>query len=383
SPSQRFAEAPRGDPKRPRMVRCLNPFRWLEVNDGGEVTPCCSPWFKGSLGNVTRESPEEIWNGPRFQALREAMYPGGDWGKFCNAENCPQIKNDTWVPIDFITPQTRDSAPITQTMLDDIRDGRTRMSDGPAQVGMSCDPRCNLRCIMCSTLTNLNRDGAAIRATLEGLKAFLPTVKRLKMTGDGEVFVIPETRDFLFNFDAARYPDVEFLIHTNGVLMTPKLWDRISHLKIDWVVVSMDAATPETYEKIRAGGEWDVLMSNLRFLLEKHRQGTIRELHINMCVMRSNHRELVAFAQLGKTLGVTSVYFMPILGDYGEEQIFTPPDVACLRRISEQMRHPALNDPKVDTSALIEWREWKPSLRDQWRGVLHHLRKTVSTHPDH
>jgi MoaA/NifB/PqqE/SkfB family radical SAM enzyme len=374
---ERFRSAPRGGEAPPRRVRCLNPFRWLEVGDAGEVTPCCSPWFKGNLGNINEQSMQEIWNGERYRALRAAMYEGGDWGRFCNADTCPQIKNDKWVPVDHITPETPDSLPITASMLDDVREARTGMTEGPAQIGVACDPRCNLKCIMCSTLTNPRRDGSALRATIDGIKSFLPSVRRLKMMGDGEVFAVPESRDFLFNFDSAANPDTSFLIHTNGILLTPKLWQRIEHLRLDWMVVSMDAATPETYAKIRVGGKWDVLMQNLDFLLEKHRAGVIRELHINLCVMKSNHHELVAFAELGKRLGVTSAYFMPILGDYAEEQIFGRRDVDALVAIARQLEHPALNQPGIDTNAIDEWRGYRPDLRDRQIQLRQRLKRTL------
>jgi MoaA/NifB/PqqE/SkfB family radical SAM enzyme len=213
---------------------------------------------------------------------------------------------------------------------------------------------------MCSTLTNPNRDGSALRAAIEGLNHFLPTVQRIKMMGDGEVFAVPESRDFMFNFDAEKNPDTDFLIHTNGILLTPKLWNKIEHCKIDWMVVSMDGATKETYEKIRVGGKWETLIENLHFLKEKFDQGLINEFHINMCVMRSNYHEMLDFARLGKELGVTSAYYLPILGDYESEQIFEPPDAAILSEIQEMLQDPLMQDPAISTDALTPWKNWQP-----------------------
>jgi len=372
-----FKNAPRNDESKPRRVRCLNPFRWLEVGDAGYVTPCCSPWFKGNLGKLGDQSMEEIWNGEKFQEVREAMYEGGNWEKFCNAETCPQIKNDTWVPIDFISADQRDNVPITQEVLDQVREGKTIMDVGPTQVGVACDPRCNLKCIMCSTLTNPNRDGTALRAAIDGINQYLPDVKRLKMMGDGEVFAVPESRKFLFEFDAEANPDTSFLIHTNGILLTPKLWEKIEHIKIDWMVVSMDAATKETFEKIRVGGNWEKLRENLDFLIGKYREGIIRELHINMCVMKSNHHEILDFAKLGKSLGVTSAYYMPIFGDYAEEQIFGRRDVDALMRITKQLEHPIMSDPCIDTNAIDEWRGYKPGFQDRKIQAKQRLKKAL------
>jgi MoaA/NifB/PqqE/SkfB family radical SAM enzyme len=377
SPARLFAEAKRNDRSKPRMLRCLNPFRWLEVNEGGEVTPCCGPWFKGNLGNLNDQSMEEIWNGKRFRELREAMFKGGDWGRFCNAATCPQIINDTWVPVDFITPDTPDQLPITQKMLDHIRDGKTSMDIGPLQIGLSCDPRCNIRCIMCSAIKNPNRDGALIRKALKGVNHFLPSVKRIKMLGDGEVFVVPEARNFLLNFNSKKYPDTTFLLHTNGLLFTPRIWEKIKHIKIDWIVVSIDAATKKTYEKIRVGGKWDVLVKNLNFLVKKYNEGLIQELIICMTVMKSNHREMTEFAEMGKKLGVASTYFSPVIGDYGEEQIFDHTNISCLKRISRQLKDPVMQDSEIDINAFVEWKNWRPGLKDYIKRLKYVVKRIV------
>jgi MoaA/NifB/PqqE/SkfB family radical SAM enzyme len=362
--SQRFAEAPRNNPAHPRRVRCLNPFRWLEVNQNGEVTPCCSSWFKGDLGNISEESMETIWNGPAYQELREAMFEGGNWKRFCNEKVCPQIINDTWIPVDFISPTTPDQLPITNDMLLSIREGNTKMSTGPLQIGLTCDSRCNICCIMCEAPRRAKKDGALIRKALEDMESLLPTLKRIKLLGDGEPFVVPEVLEFLYNFDTREYPDTKFLINTNGLLFTPEMWEKLQHLKFDWVVVSIDAASKETYEKIRVGGNWDILQQNLEFLALKHREGFIRELLISMTVMKSNHHEMVEFAQMGKKLNVSTTYFYPIFGDYGKEQIFDRRDIACLKKISEQLSHPIMSEPGIDINALSMLQNWRPRWGD-------------------
>ena len=373
TPSQRFAEKTSGDRANPRFVRCLNPFRWLEVNEDGNVTPCCKPWFKGKLGSIRNKTMEEIWNGPAWKALREAMYEGGEWWKFCDAESCPHIQNDTWVPIDFISPETPDQLPIPGEMLESIRNGKTTLDYGPIQIGLSCDPRCNINCIMCTSKNNPDRSGELIRRALDGVHNSLPSVKRLKMLGDGEVFVVPEAREFLFNFDADRYPDTGFLIHTNGLLLDEKMWEKISHLRIDWLVISVDAATKETYEKIRRGGKWEVISHNLELAAEKNRAGRIGKFHLSMTVMRSNHTEMVEFAEMGKRLEADSTYFYPVYGEFPSEQIFHPPDISCMKRIREQLKRPIMQEKEIDYNALLYWKNWKPGVKDYARYLKKYL----------
>lgn len=361
-------------------MRCLNPFRWIEIGAGGEVTPCCAPWFKGSLGSIRTQSLAEIWNGPRWRELREAMVEGGNWAKFCNARTCPHIQNDVWAHVDFLEPGARDVAPITEEVLDAAREGATEMNVGPAQIGFACDSRCNLRCIMCHSRQEGSppADPALLKAALGQITPFLPDVRRIKMMGDGEPFAITEARDFLFHFDAARYPQAKFLINTNGTLLTPELWPKLEHLRIDWLCVSIDAATGATYEKIRRGGAWDVLMRNLDCMVERYRAGRIGELMLSMCVMKSNHREVLDFAALGRRLGV-SVFFMPILGGFGEEQIFDRRDALALRRLAAQLRDPRMHEPGIDTSGLVAWRDWRPGLADYGRTLAYALKRRL--HP--
>lgn len=44
----------------------------------GNVFPCCSafPQYSLPLGNITEESFENIWNGPRYQSMRKSFYTG-------------------------------------------------------------------------------------------------------------------------------------------------------------------------------------------------------------------------------------------------------------------------------------------------------------------
>jgi len=199
------------------------------------------------------------------------------------------------------------------------------------------------------------------------VRQFLPSVRRIKLLGDGEVFVVPEARDFLFQFDSKKYPHVEFLIHTNGLLLNEAMWAKIAHIKIDWLVVSIDAATKETYEKIRIGGDWDALLRNLDFMAQKYSEGHIRNFHLSMTVMKTNHREMGSFAEMGRRLGATSTYFFPIIGDYGGEQIFDNRDIPALRRVAEQLRLPIMSEAGIDINALERWRNWQPTFSDYMR----------------
>lgn len=61
----------------PLQKRCAKPFRELSIRWDGNVALCCDDW-KGEykIGNVKDMTLEELWNHPRFNAARMALYAG-------------------------------------------------------------------------------------------------------------------------------------------------------------------------------------------------------------------------------------------------------------------------------------------------------------------
>ena len=53
---------------------CSEPWSNLNINASGEVRPCC--FNDVVLGDLTKQSIEEIWNGPGYTALRSDMAAG-------------------------------------------------------------------------------------------------------------------------------------------------------------------------------------------------------------------------------------------------------------------------------------------------------------------
>jgi radical SAM protein with 4Fe4S-binding SPASM domain len=69
--------------------RCAKPFREMSVRYDGGVAICCNDWRgKLKLGNLTRDTLDQVWNGPVAQAARRKLMVGErDFGpcKGCDA----------------------------------------------------------------------------------------------------------------------------------------------------------------------------------------------------------------------------------------------------------------------------------------------------------
>lgn len=61
---------------------CHPPFDSFFIGANGNVTPCC--WNHTIMGNITKQSLDEIWLGEKYNELRSAIYSGNS--KFC--QNC-------------------------------------------------------------------------------------------------------------------------------------------------------------------------------------------------------------------------------------------------------------------------------------------------------
>jgi hypothetical protein len=72
---------------------CAKPFTWFEVSRGaeeGETFLCCPAWLGKPVGNLLRESVEEVWNGAAAQEIRRSILDGSF--EYCNGARCPHFR---------------------------------------------------------------------------------------------------------------------------------------------------------------------------------------------------------------------------------------------------------------------------------------------------
>src|SRR3989344_3044048 len=136
-----------------------------------------------------------------------------------------------------------------------------------------------------------------------------------RMNGYGDVFASRACRKILETANTEEYPNLKFDFITNGVLFTAEEWAKFPgiHRMARSIRVSIDAACKETYDRIRLGGDWDVLMKNLEFIAALRRQNTIQRFMISMVIQEGNFTEMADFARMAKQLGCDAAIFEPIM----------------------------------------------------------------------
>lgn len=181
----------------------------------------------------------------------------------------------------------------------------------PFKLEMDLLNKCNLRCPMCMMSHPSHYRQTFKRMPLDVFERLAEEVfwhvKALSFTLGAEPLLHPQFARFLEI--ASRYRIPEIYAVTNGTLLTESTITAIITHGMHLLAVSIDAACPETYRKIRVGGDWDRLMHNLKVLqrIKRERGSEKPYLELAFVMMRSNIEELPAFVEMAAELGAYSV----------------------------------------------------------------------------
>jgi MoaA/NifB/PqqE/SkfB family radical SAM enzyme len=185
--------------------------------------------------------------------------------------------------------------------------------------------QCNLRCQMCPI--QFRTDGPpngppAFMAfeTYTRLVDQIPTMTELQLQGLGEPMMHPRFFDMVA-YAATR--GVEVSTNSNLTLLTPSRAERLVASGLRRLQVSIDGATPTTYERIRVRSRWQKVIENLEGLVEVKRRlrSELPEIRMVVVVMRQNLHEMADLVRLAARVGVDSVFVQHLCHDFGEDTL--------------------------------------------------------------
>ena len=340
---------------------CPKPFETLNItalptdNEGGCYYICnCLPYLpypvKKILGSY---SIEEIWNSETALEIRRSILDG-DF-TYCSPTLCQ------WITGDLLPKKEEVSDPFMRSY---IENHTTFLEEGPRLLMLSHDTMCNLSCPSCRT------GRYEVKPDEEDMISFkndiiLPLLQRVNgrvmIAGMGDPIASKHYRSILNALSPGKYPNLKVILVTNGILLNEREWGKLErlHEMIEWILVSIDAAKPQTYEKVRYPARWSDLMENLHFISRLRRDNTLNFFGINFVVQKTNFREMVDFVELGLTLGVDLITFQGLLNsgaydlDSFLENDVTSPFHPQHNELLNIMNHPLLRHHKVYKSDLV------------------------------
>lgn len=272
---------------------CYAPFSSLYFTPTGEVKMCCkSPYV---LGNMATERLDDVWNGKRLKAMRQALrnYKFEAGCQFCQW----QIESGRF------------------------RGAHTSVFEGlpvedpeatwPRQLEFALSNLCNYECIMCygelSSRIRANRERLPPLPMVYGdqffadLRKFLPHLHTAKWHG-GEPFLAPENyRIWDMMIEDGTAPEFTAAVTTNASTYNAKV-ERVLEKLPFHVTISTDGITKETLETVRIGAKHAQVMANI----ERFRQYAIgrgTSVSLAICLMRQNWHEFADILRYAEERG--------------------------------------------------------------------------------
>lgn len=177
----------------------------------------------------------------------------------------------------------------------------------PFSLGIDPGNICNLRCPLCPT----GKSEPGAKKGFMSFRLFKQIFDQLKE--DLSEINLYNWGEPLLNKDLIRMiryvkecnKNIKVLTSTNLNVNDNALLEEFISSGIDQVVVSCDGVSQAVYEKYRVGGNLDLVMKNLKFLVNKNKLSSKNTLITwNFLVFKHNEHEIEAAKEMAKDLGV-------------------------------------------------------------------------------
>lgn len=290
------------------MSPCKKPFENIEIHLGGDVFTCCPSWISWySIGNIFEDSFDNILNSEKALEFRRKILK--DDYSLCDRKRC-----------------------ICFEHIDKLN--LSEQVEYPKYVKFCYDKECNYRCITCRDSSFVNSDAEVEFFDNKIKEVFLPLLKNadiVSLSGSGDPLASQHSRN-LIKAIIKEYPNIKFELHTNGSRFNPSIiCDNLELLnQLHRVMISVHAATEETYKKITKRGSFSTVLKNIEWASQLKKEGKIDKVEIIFVVTVLNYEEMLYFAKLAKKYEIESVFWG--VADWGTAFTSNYDDIAVFEK---------------------------------------------------
>ena len=244
--------------------------------------------------------------------------------------------------------------------------GLTKVRGYPFEWEIDTTNICQLKCPLCHTgLDNINRMKGTMhfdtfKKTIDEIK---DTVLWLSLYSWGEPLLNKQLPRFI---QYAHQSNIPTIISTNlSLKLTPEKVEGLIKSGLDVMIISLDGVTQEVYEKYRVRGKLDLVLENIRLIIEKKKElkSSTPFLEWQFIVMKQNEHQIPEARQMARDLGVDQIIFKRVdfphgIGTEEMAQKWLPVKTAEFRRESPLSKPYHENGPKcwkLWRSGVINW----------------------------
>lgn len=182
--------------------------------------------------------------------------------------------------------------------------------------------QCNLRCQMCPVQfrpTGAPHGPLAFMpfAEFQRLLDQLPALQTLHLQGMGEPLMHP---DFFKMVEYATARGIRVSTNSNLTLLSARRARQLVASGLYELHVSLDAATPEVYERIRVRAKFTRVRRHLEMLMQARAAGggDRPQVRLVMVLMRQNVAELPGLVRLASAHGIAGLFVQYLCHDFDE-----------------------------------------------------------------
>ena len=202
------------------------------------------------------------------------------------------------------------------------------MHSHPIGIEIEMTNRCNLACIQCLRSLGLKpyKLGDMDFENYKKILAQFPNVMNLSLNGFGEPMMYKHFFEVVAHSRKER-PWCKIGIYTNGMLIDEEKAYKLMNCGLTELNISIDAAFPDTYRRVRRGGKLDILHNNIRTLMRVKQETRARfpMIGLNYVMLNENEGELVPFVEQAADFGVDFINCITYAGyDWGFKNKRTP-----------------------------------------------------------
>ncbi len=180
--------------------------------------------------------------------------------------------------------------------------------------------RCNFKCTMCSVADFKNGkrcEDMSVELFEKRLDELFGLIQ-ISLVGLSELLMLSDSLEHMLKL--CRDRQIWTTIATNGSLLHQRNWiERLAHLNLDEIVVSIDGVTKTTFEAIRVGSNFKRVYDNTKNLNKQFDLAGIRPKRTKMqtVLQARNRHELYEFIPLARDLGFSAISFETEPFDWG------------------------------------------------------------------
>lgn len=191
----------------------------------------------------------------------------------------------------------------------------------PDAVQVNFTFRCNIRCKMCSMhnqMQFLESQGRNIEIDSDVFRKVLKEANSLgtktALFIGGEPFVRADLFDLI---GYAKSLELNPIIVTNGILLNEENIQKCFETGVDWLSISIDAASDNTFSKIRGENVLSKIINNIELLnrLKRDKNRNSPKIVTVCTIMDDNLEELSYVVNLCKRLEISKIIFQPVVAN--------------------------------------------------------------------